>query len=97
MRMHFALAAGLCLAAGLHLPAAGNAPRQPVCDQRHRLIGWLAKHHGESPRFHASDRRGYRIEFLASPRGSWTLVVVRPDGRACIAAAGHRWRRDRGL
>lgn len=94
------LLAGAVLAVLLMLatvPAAAKSPVRPGCGQRDRLVAWLANRFSESLRFHATDRRGNRIEFLASARGTWTLLVVRPNGHACVAAAGVRWRRNRGI
>ena len=36
------------------------------------------------------------VEMYASDGGSWTLVMVQPDGQACILASGQGWRDEAG-
>jgi hypothetical protein len=32
------------------------------------------------------------VAVYVSERGTWTLVIIAPDGRACVGAAGEGWR-----
>ena len=34
---------------------------------------------------------GQVLEVFASPGGTWTMVMTRPDGKACLIASGNNW------
>jgi hypothetical protein len=34
---------------------------------------------------------GAVLEVLTSDKGSWTIIVTRPDGTSCVVAAGEAW------
>lgn len=69
-------------------PASGQQP----CAPHEMLRSALAGEHGESPAGAGIDNRGVVIEVYTARDGStWTILVVRPDGIACIAGAGTRW------
>ena len=62
---------------------------QPVCMKAAELTAALARHHAEYPLATALGPTGYLVHIHVSAEGTWTLTVARPDGIACIAAAGH--------
>ncbi|KKK75150.1 hypothetical protein LCGC14_2876660 [marine sediment metagenome] len=71
-------------------PAAGQ---QRVCDFRDKLLGHLAQKYQESPVAVGASNDGSLVEVLATNDGeTWTIVVTRPDGWACMRAAGENWR-----
>jgi len=72
--------------------ANGQAWAEPVCGPREPLLRELAKTYGETPTGNGLTREGALLEVLASERGTWTVMLSSPDGRACILAAGERWR-----
>lgn len=82
------LALALILAAS---PAFAD-PGELVCAARDVLSGKLAEGWGEASVFQgvASDGMSM-VEIFARPDGSWTAVIVRPDGVACPVAAGSVW------
>ena len=50
----------------------------------------LRSGYGEGPRFQGltADSSAILIVMLNDATGTWTLLLVRPDGSACIAGAG---------
>lgn len=85
---------GLALLAGT--PAAGAAegagPRPRACAERAFVVARLASGYGETLRSVGLVRADGRVEVYASARtGTWTILFARPDGTACLLAAGHRW------
>ena len=71
------------------LPAA--APAQPrACGPHDQLRSSLDERHGEARRAAGLTADGQAMmELYAAPEsGSWTILVVLTDGRACLLAAG---------
>lgn len=78
----------LALIALLGVTLAQPAPCQPLPE----VLTTLESRWGERPLWtgHLSD--GRRAMVLAAPDGgSWTLVIVRPDGLTCGLGAGSSW------
>jgi hypothetical protein len=49
----------------------------------------LARGFGESLERQGPARAGHRLELWSNPvRGTWTVLVITPDGLACLAASG---------
>ena len=72
------------------LPAAAAA--QMVCAPYPGLVQSLSGTFGEHPRFRALDKRGGLMMALANATTTtWTMIVVRPDGVACVVGAGEGW------
>lgn len=69
--------------------SAVDALSQPVaCGPRDKLEAHLSIKFGEA-RFAQAMSAGNAVNFYAnSQSGSWTLVVVTPQGMACVMAAG---------
>lgn len=88
MLRRFVVGAVLALAS-LNISTSAIAQR-PACGPRSVLIDALTKRYGESLRLIARENRGFVIEFYAGPKGTWTLVFSRADGRACAVAAGQK-------
>ena len=66
---------------------------QSVCQPRADLVGHLARKYGEAPVAVGLASTGGLVEVIATPNGStWTIIVTRPDGWACMVAAGQGWR-----
>jgi hypothetical protein len=80
----------LLLAAALAAVAA-PACAQAVCGARAEIAARLAGAFAEAPVGRGLSSDGFMVEVFAGPEGTWTLVVTRPDGRACLAAAGEAW------
>ena len=83
------------LAAAIMLPAtvptASNA--QTSCADRTVITERLAKNYGE--KFTGGGLRNSESIFevwMSDETGSWTIIMTRPDGKACVMAAGTPWR-----
>ena len=80
------LALALCLMA---TPALADPL---ACAPRSKLAQKLSEGWGETSQAQGLSNDGKSIlEFFGRPNGTWTLVVVTPDGKACIIAAGSVW------
>lgn len=83
----------LPLFAAAFAPAAATAG---PCYPRDELLALLAERYGEQPAG-AGIAAGNLVELLTRPDGaSWTILIIRPDGTACPAAAGEGWTDLRG-
>lgn len=81
---------GLMLALGLALLWSCAAHAQ-MCRDRAGLVESLKASFGEVPAGMGSTGNGAVIELLASPKGSWSMIISMPDGRACLIATGDGW------
>ncbi len=68
------------------LSAAASAQRS-ICGSHKAVAEHLANHWGEAVRWRGLTG-GMLIELYTAKDGGWTLVMTRPDGVACFAAAG---------
>jgi hypothetical protein len=66
-------------------PAIAQAPQ---CAGLADALAGLAATYGEEPRVTAMMTGGNVLVITAAPSGGWTALEVRPDGTACIVAAG---------
>ena len=64
---------------------------QGICGTRDAALAYLARQYGERPRAIGLAANGQVVEVLASQSGSWTMLVTRPDGLACVVASGEAW------
>lgn len=62
------------------------------CQPRDDLAQLLNDKWGETSLFEgvAADRKA-ELQVFARPDGTWTAVVVTPDGKACPVASGDLW------
>jgi hypothetical protein len=60
----------------------------PQCAGLADALTGLAATYGEQPRVTALMTGGNVLVITAAPSGGWTALEVRPDGTACIVAAG---------
>lgn len=68
-------------------PAHSQAT-SPNCASFADLMDGLAANFGEQPRVTAMMTGGTALVITVAPSGGWTALEVRPDGTACIVAAG---------
>lgn len=79
------------LAAAMAIPAAASAA-DLVCAERETLLASLSKEFEEAPRELGLANNGTLVELLTTRDGStWTMLMTRPDGTACVIAAGEAW------
>lgn len=67
---------------------AGAAQAQSVCMDAQELEAALIDWHGESP---AGALQGDRQLWASEASGSWTLVIYRTGGQACVLDQGEDW------
>ena len=85
----FPLARIAVAAVGLTLLGAGFALADtPRCAPHADMLSVLAKQYGEAPQAIGIVNGNTVLEVLSSKTGSFTVLVTRPDGVACILAAG---------
>jgi hypothetical protein len=85
-RRGWALALPLTIA-GLPIAVHAAGP----CYPRDVIHAQLAERYGERP-MGIGVTAGQLVELLVRPDGAnWTILVIRPDGLACPAAAGEDW------
>lgn len=84
-----AIMAGFLSTAAM-LPAAANA-QQAACADRASLVSSLSNNYAEHPTSMGLAANGAIFEIFASDKGSWTILVTRPDGVSCLMATGEGW------
>ncbi len=67
------------------------ATAQTVCGERNDFLSHLKRQYHEAPAAMGLASNGAVLEVLTSKRGSWTVIVTRPDGTSCVVAAGESW------
>jgi len=81
---------GVCAAvAAVLISAAAGA--EGVCGSRQAALDYLLSRYREVPRAMGLAADGRLVELLVAPNGSWTLLVSRADGLACVVATGEAW------
>lgn len=94
--MRLTLLAALLLST-LAAPAWGQEPRtgqeQPPCAPYDQVEAKLAAEYRETriQQGVVGDGRAMLVIFASPDGATWTAVMVRPDGLACMAAAGDDW------
>ncbi len=70
----------------------GLAASQPaqLCGPRDAILTELQTRYKEAPAFSAT-AGSLMMEVTISPEGTWTMLLIHTDGRACLLAAGHNW------
>ena len=81
------VAAGLAAAT----PMADAQTRTP-CAERDAVVQRLKDKYGETLQSMGLHQSNAVMEVYASEStGTWTILVTRPDGMACLIAAGQMW------
>ncbi|NIA68254.1 hypothetical protein HBA54_06580 [Pelagibius litoralis] len=88
-----ALAAPLIVAATTAFSGSAEA-QGPQCAPREALLQSLSKNYKEAPVNMGVTSTGSLIEILASPAGSWTILVTVPGGPTCMVSSGDGWRKS---
>ena len=76
------------LVAIVPLVASAAMASHTICAERRQIVENLKKNYGERTIYVGLASNGTVIETLASPSGSFTVILTRPDGYSCIMAAG---------
>ncbi len=64
----------------------------PTCAPREVVLALLAQTYAEETVAIGITAKGALLEILASPKGTWTVIVTLPGGPSCVMAAGDGWR-----
>jgi len=76
------------LTAGFLIVAPDNASEaQTPCEKRADTVVQLQKRYRDYRVFAG----GVLLEAFASPSGTFSILVTRPNGIRCLIAAGHGW------
>lgn len=67
------------------------AHSQVMCAERSTVVKNLEKTYSEAPVSIGLASNGSVIEILASPSGSFTIILTQPNGMSCVMAAGESW------
>ncbi len=62
-----------------------------MCGERRAVVANLEKTYSEAPVSIGLASNGSVIEVLASPTGTFTIILTRPNGLSCVMAAGESW------
>ena len=76
---------GVIMGAGLLLSTAANADQ---CGPKQMVAQQLGDRYGEVT-FASGVSTENSVKFFGNPRtGTWSMVIIRPDGVACVIAIG---------
>lgn len=80
---------------GLHFAVRAQ---QVNCDEHWRLIKYLSDQYDEHPYITGAMANGNLLQITVSskPPQTWTVILVRPDGIACLVTAGDGWQEAKG-
>jgi hypothetical protein len=79
-------------------PAGAGVETPALCAPYRAHESYLAARFGEHPVFTGQIEGGLVLRIMAnSASGTWTMLVVRADGTACVRAAGEAGQREAGI
>ncbi len=70
---------------------SSSAQAQSICGEHSTVVASLEKTYSEAPVSMGLASNGAVIEILASPSGSFTIILTQPNGLSCVMAAGESW------
>ncbi|MEO3428133.1 hypothetical protein AAFN88_04700 [Pelagibius sp. CAU 1746] len=72
-------------------PAPAAAAEPSTCGAREAVLERLSSRYEEQPVSRGVTATGSLLEVLASPSGSWTIIVTIPNGPTCLVSSGEGW------
>lgn len=88
----FAAASAAALAVAMVTASTTPAAAQsPQCAAREAVVDRLATKFDEHPVSIGVTATGSLLEVLASPEGTWTIIVTVPGGPTCLVSSGEGW------
>ena len=85
----FSVIAAAALVLAVASPAAAQ---QAACAPHTDVVALLSQQHGEVMIGVGLDQRGVLTELFTSPGGAtWSIIVTKPGGLACMVSAGTGW------
>lgn len=76
---------------GAQPAAAQAASAAPQCGAREAVLDRLSSKYDEHPVSIGVTATGSLLEVLASPEGTWTIIVTVPGGPTCLVSSGEGW------
>ena len=76
---------------GAQPAAAQAASPAPQCGAREAVLDRLSSKYDEHPVSIGVTATGSLLEVLASPEGTWTIIVTVPGGPTCLVSSGEGW------
>ena len=78
-------------AIGAQPAAAQAASPAPQCGAREAVLDRLSSKYDEEPVSIGVTATGSLLEVLASPEGTWTIIITVPNGPTCLVSSGDGW------
>jgi hypothetical protein len=69
----------------------------PACAPRAAIVQKLDETYKEARQAIALTKQGGLLEIFVSAKGSWSILVSSPNGKACLVAAGENWQQQEQL
>ena len=85
------MAMAIALTIGVATTFVTPASAKEVCTERNRFLEQLAGSYAENTVGLGLANNGSVLEILTSKKGSWTILVTKPDGMSCVVATGNSW------
>ena len=82
---------GLAVALSAAFTMSSASAVEIQCAGHKQMIGLLAKKYKEEPMAMGTVNSDRFMQLFVSPGGTWTILVTKTDGQACIVAAGQNW------
>jgi hypothetical protein len=61
------------------------------CAKHSAMLALLTKKFSENPVAMGTINQDRYMQLFVSPKGSWTILVTKTSGEACIVASGDNW------
>ena len=89
---------GAALIAATAFFSVAQAQTRSPCAERDAVVQRLKDKYGETLQSRGLHQSNALMELYASEStGTWTILVTRPNGMACLIAAGEMWERQSGV
>ena len=86
--------ASVALCAAVLMGSVSSASAVEIqCAKHNQMVGLLTKKFSEAPLAMGTVNQDRFMQLFVSKAGSWTIIVTKADGEACILAAGENWER----
>lgn len=81
----------LLLAACMAFVASSVSAVEVQCAKHDQMVKLLSKKYTENPVAMGTVNSERYMQLFVSSKGTWTVLITKTDGQACIAAAGENW------
>lgn len=70
---------------------SASAAAQVACGRHAEIVGKLESGYQESKKGMGLAANGQLVELFAAEAGNWSILVVTPEGMACLVLTGQDW------